>query len=964
VSPTRGGDDPILAALMASIETQESGGNPSARNTRTGAYGRYQILPSNWEPWSREALGRVVERTPENQHRVAQYKLAQYTREFGPEGAAVAWYAGPARARQWLENPNDPWFDRRHGDVDPETGERKEPSVRQYVQEVTGRMGQIQQQAPQPDRSAQLATALRNAHAAGDTAAAQRLAAALVQTRGQAQPPQQDPGAQGEQFTTPEQWDMLTGQAPPPEEPSARQRGAEFYRGLPERSQRARAVQQGAGSGAFGIGTPLTAVQEIVRSRLNPNIDPVPVGDAMEYARGIRGAAQEAEPGGYYGGMALGMGASMAGGAQVLRAAPAAVQGVVRMGQAAEGASRRARFAQGAANTARLSGTGAAAAGVTAGLEEGAGAVPWAAGVGAAAGPALVGGAKAGAWGWKRFGPGDRAALEVIAKRLKEPVDDVARRLGEVRQRFGRGANVAETVGDRTAEELALIAQVPAGARAGRVFREAEEAAARARPGEVSGAIRQGGPTTSVPAEQARLAPIQQEAREVVGRRTAEHAGEVTGRQTIQMNRAMGAPGTGEGFGDHMVPLSKEFADEFLKSPEVWSILPTPFRQRIGRVLEAGEKAGSVNLSVRDLDSIRQELSRRAGAGAGMDFSRLSRIVRDYTGKHVPEYERALTRYGITGDVVEGAGIGAGVLGRRGRAFIDKLRTAGGGTAAEPTRPGSRARQQVGARRSARAELADALDGSPEETAAFMARWSSSPQLQRNTRNALSRNENAQLDDILRRYRNQLDVTEGAQVGRRGIMLSGESETFAAEAAGSRATPGGAQGVERSARGRLADAAGENPLAAAAVAEGMAEHPGLQQRIATAFGAGEAERLRGIGETATRARRNLAAMAPRNTEAHARRMAQAQDVQTLIGMLVVSTGRASGAMRANIAHRMIQRFQMSPRTAERAAELLVDPEQAPAIINYLRNRGMTTQQILDMYQAGAAAAGITVGAGS
>ena len=44
------------------VSAQESGsaeGNYEAVNARTGARGRFQIMPDNWESWSTEALGQV-----------------------------------------------------------------------------------------------------------------------------------------------------------------------------------------------------------------------------------------------------------------------------------------------------------------------------------------------------------------------------------------------------------------------------------------------------------------------------------------------------------------------------------------------------------------------------------------------------------------------------------------------------------------------------------------------------------------------------------------------------------------------------------------------------------------------------------------------------------------------------------------------------------------------------------------
>lgn len=91
--------------FMAALSGQESGGNWEAENTDTGAYGRWQILPSNWPSWAEEAgLGRNAEQTPENQAAVARFKMQQYYDDYGSwDAVAVAWFAGPDRARRYVQ---------------------------------------------------------------------------------------------------------------------------------------------------------------------------------------------------------------------------------------------------------------------------------------------------------------------------------------------------------------------------------------------------------------------------------------------------------------------------------------------------------------------------------------------------------------------------------------------------------------------------------------------------------------------------------------------------------------------------------------------------------------------------------------------------------------------------------------------------------------------------------------------
>lgn len=129
--------------LFDSMTQQESGGNTNAVNARTGAYGSLQIMPENWASWSREALGYVGDmKDPETYTKVARHKLQQYYNAYGAEGAMVAWYAGPENGRRWAAgeataigaNGREYSWDARQGNGD-------EPSIREYVQQVSSRVG-------------------------------------------------------------------------------------------------------------------------------------------------------------------------------------------------------------------------------------------------------------------------------------------------------------------------------------------------------------------------------------------------------------------------------------------------------------------------------------------------------------------------------------------------------------------------------------------------------------------------------------------------------------------------------------------------------------------------------------------------------------------------------------------------------------------------------------------------------
>lgn len=116
--------------LVAAIGGQESGGNYNAKNGRTGASGKYQIMPGNWPSWSQEAgLPAGAEMTPENQEIVARFKLKQYYDKYGARGAAIAWYGGEGALNYSADALN-----RKQGNGD-------EPSINEYADSVLARMG-------------------------------------------------------------------------------------------------------------------------------------------------------------------------------------------------------------------------------------------------------------------------------------------------------------------------------------------------------------------------------------------------------------------------------------------------------------------------------------------------------------------------------------------------------------------------------------------------------------------------------------------------------------------------------------------------------------------------------------------------------------------------------------------------------------------------------------------------------
>lgn len=138
------------------VALQESGGNYNATNERTGAFGKYQIMPENWASWAREAgLGEGAEQTPENQEKVAKYKLGQYFDKYGAQGALVAWYAGEQNAKRWVDGKKDAIGDNgEHYSWDAKQGNGDEPSIREYVNSALSKTVETDELALYKEREA------------------------------------------------------------------------------------------------------------------------------------------------------------------------------------------------------------------------------------------------------------------------------------------------------------------------------------------------------------------------------------------------------------------------------------------------------------------------------------------------------------------------------------------------------------------------------------------------------------------------------------------------------------------------------------------------------------------------------------------------------------------------------------------------------------------------------------------
>lgn len=90
---------PGLSHFMYAVGRVESGGSYTARNQVSGAYGKYQIMPSNWPSWAEAYLGdRNAPQSPTNQETVAAGKMTSLYWSLGSWRRVAYWWLTGSKA--------------------------------------------------------------------------------------------------------------------------------------------------------------------------------------------------------------------------------------------------------------------------------------------------------------------------------------------------------------------------------------------------------------------------------------------------------------------------------------------------------------------------------------------------------------------------------------------------------------------------------------------------------------------------------------------------------------------------------------------------------------------------------------------------------------------------------------------------------------------------------------------------
>lgn len=93
-----------FTTFMAGLACTESGGRFEALNDRSGAYGKYQIMPRNWLAWADRYMGnRWAQPTPRNQEFVARQRVLDLFEKRGDwRRVAYWWLTGDGEGNQSL----------------------------------------------------------------------------------------------------------------------------------------------------------------------------------------------------------------------------------------------------------------------------------------------------------------------------------------------------------------------------------------------------------------------------------------------------------------------------------------------------------------------------------------------------------------------------------------------------------------------------------------------------------------------------------------------------------------------------------------------------------------------------------------------------------------------------------------------------------------------------------------------
>ncbi len=384
------------------------------------------------------------------------------------------------------------------------------------------------------------------------------------------------------------------------------------------------AALRGFGAGLFGLGDVVSASGTFVGAKISGE-DSLSFGDALEAQREFRRALEEEFP--LTSGLAE-VGGAFFGGGGVGLVARGAVRGGTGVVARTITKATTLQPGQRLKNIARLSGAGAVAGGITEGLTEGE--PVRGAEFGAVAGPIGAGLIKGAGITFRAIknalkDPATKG-LRILAKKLGEKPEEIMRRFLEFEAVTGTPASVADIANPQAAAELRDIIAEQVGSTA--IARQAAEAVTRRRGAEVAEQVTGGRVTTT------------QTAQKTARTRQAE----------IQFAKA----------NEDTIIFDKQAVDDLLLDSDLRRALPTTLRRRLDKALDAVGEDSPVELTGLDVNDLRLALRDRARGATGADrvFGELADEVVAIASAQSPAFGRAIREFERRS--LRGEGVAAG----------------------------------------------------------------------------------------------------------------------------------------------------------------------------------------------------------------------------------------------------------------------------------------------------------------
>lgn len=166
-----------------------------------------------------------------------------------------------------------------------------------------------------------------------------------------------------------------------------------------------------------------------------------------------------------------------------------------------------------------------------------------------------------------------------------------------------------------------------------------------------------------------------------------------------------------------------------------------------------------------------------------------------------------------------------------------------------------------------------------------------------------------------------------------------------------------AAGVAEGGRAALVERVG-SPTGSARTARDIAGGGTMRKRIAAAFGQKEAGRMAQAASSEMRRAEGTVTAGVASQRGAKAALSNASEISSILEAGALASGRGSAGFNLHIIQRLTQKFDIPPSVAERLARRASDPSRTHQFVAALRRRGISEDDIMDMYRGASAAGGV------